>query len=370
MSSSTEVDFEAADREAVRELSALVRDLYKPNLAIYWADLAGCLLIWAIGLYISRPFPDKILSGAPEAFVGTLLSVLALYRASYFNHELSHHPKELRNFSVAWNLGIGVPLLIPSFLYTDHLNHHSVKNFATHRDVEYFIPRLRGIRGAALLLGACFFLPFIYSVRFLVLPPIAWISPKMRYWVDTRMSSLGILGLSFRKPPNAAEVRMWRLQELACFGYLVLASIALMTDLLPATLLFQTYFVIVFLLFLHGMRITVGHRYEVNESKDRIDQVLDSYNFTGNPLAASLLAPLGFRLHGLHHLFPKIPYHNMPEAHRRITTALPPGSFYHRAEAKSYFLAVANFVFRDLNGGLRTPPASSRSLPDRTVTEG
>jgi fatty acid desaturase len=58
------------------------------------------------------------------------------------------------------------------------------------------------------------------------------------------------------------------------------------------------------------------------------------------------MAPLGFELHGLHHLFPNIPYHNMPEAHRRVSAALPKDSFYHAIESPSYFREVWRFLIR------------------------
>ena len=51
-------------------------------------------------------------------------------------------------------------------------------------------------------------------------------------------------------------------------------------------------------------------------------------------------------LHALHHLFPMIPFHNMPEAHRRISAALPAGSPYHAAEARSFFAEVGRFMVR------------------------
>src|SRR5438067_1831308 len=81
----------------------------------------------SIGLFLSWPFPESILSGSPSAFCGLALSAFALFRASYFNHELAHHAGELPGFEIVWNVSVGIPLLIPSYLYSDHLNHHSVK---------------------------------------------------------------------------------------------------------------------------------------------------------------------------------------------------------------------------------------------------
>jgi fatty acid desaturase len=336
------------DRQQIKDLGVLVRDLNRPRALTYWTDLAVCLILANIGLLLSWPFPDKVLAGSPAAIFGLCLAAFALFRASYFNHELAHHANELPGFEIAWNFTIGIPLLIPSYLYSDHLNHHSVKGFATETDVEYFPPGLRGVRGAALLVMASVLLPLIYTVRFLVIAPAAWCSPAVRRWADTRASSLGILGLSRRKPPAAKEVFSWRIQELGCFIYLVSVLCAVATGLLSINFVLQVNTVIVILLFLHGIRIMVGHRYEVEGSNDRIEQVLDSFNFTRNRPVTVLMAPLGFHLHALHHLLPKIPYHNMHEAHRRVSAALPASSFYHSVESTSYFRAVARFMMRGM----------------------
>src|SRR5262249_23588967 len=142
--------------EEIRRANALIKDLMRPRQSIYWFDLGACMVLALVGLYECRPFPEKILGGSLLAIIGLVVAAFALYRASYFNHELAHHPRDLRFFGLVWNLSVGIPLLIPSFLYTDHLNHHSVKNFATSTDMEYFAPALRGIKGTMLLLLACF----------------------------------------------------------------------------------------------------------------------------------------------------------------------------------------------------------------------
>ncbi len=336
------------NRGQVRDLNVLVKDLNRPRALVYWTDLAICLALTAAGLWLSWPFPEKVLAGSPVAIFGLVLAAFALFRASYFNHELAHHARDLPGFEIAWNLSVGIPLLIPSYLYSDHLNHHSVKGFATETDVEYFAPNLRGIRGVMLLVVMSFLLPLLYSVRFLVVAPLAWFSPAVRRWADTRASSLGILGLSRRKPPTAGEVFAWRIQELGCFAYLVSVLCAVAAGWLPIQFVMQVNTVIVILLVLHGIRIMVGHRYDVESSSDRIDQVLDSFNFTRHRAMTVLMAPLGFHLHALHHLFPKIPYHNMQEAHRRVSAALPANSFYHSVESPSYFREVARFMTRGL----------------------
>ncbi len=55
----------------------------------------------------------------------------------------------------------------------------------------------------------------------------------------------------------------------------------------------------------------------------REQQLLDSTNITENVLLSELLFPLGMRYHALHHLFPRLPYHNLGIAHRRLMFHLP-----------------------------------------------
>jgi len=331
----------------LKELTRLVRDLTEPSPAVYWSNLVGGLAIAGLGVYLSRPFPAAILAGSPVAILGFIAAAFAIYRLTYFNHEIAHQARKLPGFELAWNVTIGVPLLIPSYLYSDHRNHHSLEGFGTDSDVEYFPPEMRGLKGTAALIALCFLLPVVYVVRFAVLAPAAWLSPRIRQWVDTRASSLGILGLSRRAPPTAAERPSWRGQELACFLYLLVLATAFLTRRPPAGMILHVYALFVVVLFLHSMRVMVGHRYETEKyPQGRIGQILDSYNFTRNPVVTRLMAPLGFDLHALHHLFPNIPFHNMPEAHRRITAALPTDSAYHAAEARSYFAEVARFVLR------------------------
>ena len=45
-------------------------------------------------------------------------------------------------------------------------------------------------------------------------------------------------------------------------------------------------------------------------------------------LLAELWAPVGLRYHALHHLLPSLPYHSLPEAHRRLAAQLGSGSTY------------------------------------------
>ena len=67
------------------------------------------------------------------------LGILALYRAGSFIHELTHIRKNaLPGFRLVWNILVGVPLLIPSYMYEGiHSLHHNRTKYGTVDDPEY-----------------------------------------------------------------------------------------------------------------------------------------------------------------------------------------------------------------------------------------
>ena len=60
--------------------------------------------------------------------VSYLIAGFALFRAGSFIHEITHLRKgELLAFRVAWNIFCGIPMLMPSFFYENHIDHHNSK---------------------------------------------------------------------------------------------------------------------------------------------------------------------------------------------------------------------------------------------------
>ena len=41
------------------------------------------------------------------------------------------------NFTIGWNLLCGIPMLMPSFFYENHIDHHNSHRYGTKRDGEY-----------------------------------------------------------------------------------------------------------------------------------------------------------------------------------------------------------------------------------------
>ena len=112
---------------------ALTRDLVTARPGIYWTD---CLASAALGY---GALAVAIVAGQPWLVViAGLVAALALYRATLFIHELTHiRQGALPGFRFVWNLLVGIPLLMPSFLYEGvHTQHHAKTRYGTIDDPE------------------------------------------------------------------------------------------------------------------------------------------------------------------------------------------------------------------------------------------
>ena len=103
----------ADDMAMIRAASELTRDLTAPSARIYWTDFLASALIGYAGIVAAIFAPST-----PWMLAAAFVAVLALYRAGSFIHELTHIRKNaLPGFRFVWNLLVGVPLLIPSYMY-------------------------------------------------------------------------------------------------------------------------------------------------------------------------------------------------------------------------------------------------------------
>jgi len=94
---------------------------------------------------------------------------------------------------------------------------------------------------------------------------------------------------------------------------------------------------------LNYVRNLVAHHYQRDgQPGTYIDQLGDSVNIEGVPVLTEIFFPLSLRYHALHHLFPTMPYHNLPAAHRRLMAELPAGSLYHRTVFPGFVSVAAS----------------------------
>src|SRR3546814_17074593 len=105
--------------------------------------------------------------------VSAFVAVVALYRACSFIHELTHLRKNaLPGFRLAWNILVGVPLLIPSFMYEGiHSLLHNRTKYGTVEDLEYLYLALLKPWMVQPFVVAAAFEPLEHVYRFAAFPP-------------------------------------------------------------------------------------------------------------------------------------------------------------------------------------------------------
>ena len=315
------------DLAMLKAAANLTRELNAPKSIVYWVDMLGSALLGYAALF------GAMLIGSTGFLVGFgVVAVLALYRAGSFIHELTHIKKgSVQGFRFTWNLIVGVPLMVPSFMYEGvHNQHHAKRYYGTIDDPEYLPLALMHPWTLPVFLIAAALAPVGMLIRFGLLAPLSLLSPKLRSLVVGRYSGLQINPKFVRPKPVGEFARDWAWQEAACSIW----AIALMAMVVAGVVPLRDFLIFLGVasgvMLLNQIRTLVAHLWENGgEPMSVTAQFLDSVNVPPPALLPALWAPVGLRYHALHHLLPGVPYHNLGEAHRRICSELASTSSYH-----------------------------------------
>ena len=334
-------DFQTSDDKAMlRAARDLTQGLGEARPGIYWPDM---LISTAIGY---GAIATAILTDSLAiAVIAGLVGALALYRSLMFIHELTHiHRDALPGFRMAWNLMVGCILLTPSFMYEGvHTIHHKRTQYGTVEDPEYLPLALMKPWSLPAFVIVALLAPVALLVRFAVLVPLGALFPAIRTFAWERFSSLSINPDFRRKPPegNFAKRVLWQETVASLWAITLLAS----TYWIGWRPLLIALAIVSFTALLNQLRTLVAHLWE-NEGEPMTvtAQFLDSVNVPPPGIAAEIWAPVGLRYHALHHLMPSMPYHDLPEAHRRLASELGTGSTYEGANHPGMLTLVARIA--------------------------
>jgi fatty acid desaturase len=271
-----------------------------------------------------------------------IVAALAFYRAAVFIHEIAHRPAgTFRAFTFMWNVLCGIPLFMPSFLYGDHKSHHSNQSYGTSSDAEYLLGGGPGRSLAFLLLA--FVYPVIGWLRFLLLTPVVLVLRRLDRPVWTYMSSLYMMNPEYRREydGSARSLGRWA-QEVSACAWAWCVVVSLWTGYVPSGFAVKAYVLFLCWMGLNQIRTLLAHRYRSDGAGQwtYTDQILDSNTFDRGGVIPELWAPLGLRYHALHHLMPRLPYHSMGEAHRRLMRRLPANSPYRHTLQPGFWHAL------------------------------
>ncbi|MEK7456338.1 MAG: fatty acid desaturase [Pseudomonadota bacterium] len=327
------------DHHLLKTAATIGRSLEQPNPLIYWSDLLTSAGAGYASLFLLLVQP---LDRWSPLFA--MLSLLLLYRAESFIHELTHVSRgRLPCFHGAWNILVGIPLLTPSFLYEGvHNLHHSRTVYGTSRDPEYLPLAGTGRARICIFLLSSTLAPFALLIRFALLGPLSLLHPSLRGRVIVRMSALAINPGYRRAYPDARLASRWRIQEAATTIWswtligVSIASAKAMQQVLMGLLLLSA------IALLNQLRTLVAHSWSNSDGTrmNLTEQYLDSVNIPPPAIGPALWAPVGLRYHALHHLLPAVPYHHLPAAYREISRLLGRHSTLSRADYAGWKEAI------------------------------
>tara|TARA_B100000609_G_C17222797_1_gene441776 strand:- start:5465 stop:6487 length:1023 start_codon:yes stop_codon:yes gene_type:complete len=335
---------------SIKEARDIVQDLFEPNMAIFWTDLVvTCTLAYSSFFTIISAPNFSLLQIA--AFI---IAIFTFYRATAMIHEVVHlSRRKFGKFRFVWNVVWGIPWMAPSFLYEVHRAHHNKNMYGTDEDPEYLPLGAGPSYQIILYLAQSFFIMPYLVLRLVFWTPISYLHPKLRAWTLRRFSAAVIDNAYVRPEMKGDEWKDLYYQEWgACLYGLTIFTLTLL-GIVPLKAIIAGYLISVAAWFTNNIRTLVAHGYtNTGDKMTYEEQMLDSINVPGN-IFTELWAPMGLRYHALHHFFPAIPYHSLPEAHRRLMKQLPEDSIYRKTNRSSVLSAIVQ-LFK----GTSTPKAS------------
>jgi len=340
---------------SIREARSLVTDLSTPSPAIYWLDFLSSIFVGhiAFGAMARLSTFDLVWLEPPAIFWSVrvtlfILTAVCYMRAIMFIHELVHLPvKGFSIFRIAWNLLCGIPLLVPSFLYYPHVDHHRRKHYGTDKDGEYLSLSHEHPANSLVFVAVAAIVPLAAVIRFSIMTPLAWLIPGFQNWMERHASSMIIDIFYIRGDHGPNAQRNMRLQEICCFGWCLGFHCLWYSGDMNSTTPVLAYLLAVTLVLMNNIRTLGAHRWLGDGSELSFEeQLLDSVNYPHRPWITELWGPIGTRYHALHHLFPSMPYHNLGIAHRRLMAGLPKESIYRQTVRLSLISTIVALLRR------------------------
>ena len=264
------------DMAMLRTAAELTRDINAPNPRIYWPDLVISAAI-GYGALVAAVLAPSL----GWTLLAALVAVFALYRAESFIHELTHlKHSALPGFRLGWNLLVGIPLMVPSFMYEGvHNLHHARTRYGTDQDPEYLPLALMKWWSVPAFVAVAALAPIGLLIRFGVIAPLSLVFPRVRAMAVAQLSALSINPGFRRRAPEGEARTMWHRLEIATSLWAVSFLAMAFTGVLPLKAVAVILGVASAVAVINQVRTLVAHLWEnEGEAMSVTAQYLDSVN--------------------------------------------------------------------------------------------
>lgn len=283
------------------------RQYFIPRPSIYFRDFGLYFLLFVVGMVWGAN------ASWPMIILPWLVATFGLHRAGLFCHEIVHIKDErMRWFRALYTWSVALIVMVPPLRFQlPHLDHHRLGVFGTTADPQYPLVRGNPFAMAMVLVVIPFIVPFTNLLMTLTAGFGAYrMEAALDRWATRKFGFS--LSSTLTRDQQAEVSRHARVTLL-----LFLLVVIFMPGILPFY-----YAVLVAGWTLLTARIPLEHELErLVEKSGRDDQMVDS--FTIESPWALIVQPVGFRYHTAHHMYPAVPYHNLPALHEELKRTIP-----------------------------------------------
>ncbi|SHN09849.1 fatty acid desaturase family protein [Roseibium suaedae] len=283
------------------------RKYFIPRPAIYYRDFGFYLVLFVIGMVWGSQ------ATWPTLILPLLLAAAGLHRAGLFCHEIVHiKDASLKPFQYLYTWTVALLVMVPPLRFqVPHLAHHRLGVFGTPEDPQYPLVRNNPIAMTMVLLVIPFIVPFTNLF-------MTFTAAAGAFSTEQAIDRWAMRKFGFSLSSPLTEEQQAEVSRHARVNLLLLAAVVIF---IPGILPFY-YAVLVIGWALLTARIPLEHELEqLMETSGRQDQMIDS--FTIESPFALIVQPVGFRFHTAHHMYPAVPYHNLPALHEHLKQTVP-----------------------------------------------
>ncbi len=327
------------EADQIKFMKEILKEELTLDKKLFWFDIILCAIF---------TWPFLIYAGLYKNLLTFFVGSFFLYKGTILIHEVSHLSKKIKGYRLFYNIFFGWPNGYPAYIYDTHLFHHGKKTYGTKRDPEYKYIEQITVTDLFRPLISAFILPLFQATRFGIVPLITPLLPRrVKLWLFQKLSTL-VFSLEYVRPvrDEKQSLKMMIGNDLMCSAFKIVFFSLVTLGYLPLTFILVWYGSMVVASLLNMYRALFNHKYgnKSLESMSWEEHLRDTITIEPG-LLTNIICVNGLNYHGIHHLFPELPYTNFARAHKKLMERLPDDHVYKETVYSSFSEVVSDQLF-------------------------